>query len=170
MYIKIATSSPLGQKIAEMWKRGAKYNSQALRWAKEQGADYIRGSWYCIFGGVLSAHFKNNPPKGWIKAGPKYDQGEYLIGKTTAGKELREAEAALPRITDDEFNELLNFDPDNRTSNKVCFHPGVQWGKDDYILVNIPDHTIYKPIEDMVEITSTEYKSLLKSKKNLGDN
>lgn len=164
MYIKIATSSPLGQKISEMWDRGAEYNKKAFEWASQQGADYVRGEFFCIFGGVSSAHFNSKPPKGWIKAGPKYDKGEYRKGETPAGKALRKDADALPKITDDEFNKLLNYDPSKHTTNKRSFHPGLQWGKDGFILIDVADHTLYTPIEDMVEITVTEYKSLLKDK------
>lgn len=63
MYFKISISSPLGQKISEMWERGAEYRSKAFEWAEQQGADYVRGAWHCIFGGVSSAHFAEKPPK-----------------------------------------------------------------------------------------------------------
>lgn len=85
------------------------------------------------------------------------------MGQTAAAKELRKSESELPRITDDEFNELIGYDPNNRTSNRICFHPGVQWSEDgNFILINVPDHTVYEPIEDMVEINVTEYRSLQK--------
>jgi hypothetical protein len=169
MYIKIATSSPLGQQLSEMWERGAGYGKKAFEWAAQQGADYVRGEFFCIFGGVCSAHFNSKPPKGWIKAGPKYDEGEYRIGTSPDGKALRKYADALPKITDDEFNKLLNYDENKRTTNKICFHPGIQWGKDNFILINIPDHTHYTPIADMVEITVTEYKALQKDKKEADD-
>lgn len=164
MFIKIMESSPLGLKIREMWTRGKDCNSQALNWAKAQGAQYIRGDMECIFGGVLSAKFTETPPKGWVKAGPRYESGEYLISsKTKEGKLLKEQEQALPRITDDEFNALFNYEPwECGNGRQVQFHPGLQWGENGEILLSFSDYVTYTPVEHMEEITATEYKKLIK--------
>lgn len=167
MYIKIMKSSPLGLKIEELWERGKGYNAQAFEWAKAQGAEYIRGDFWAVFGGVTSAKFTTKPPKGWVKAGPKYDEGEYLISdKTKEGKALKAEEQALPRVTDEEFNDLFNYDPNkSRSGNRIQFHPGLKWGKDGEMLLSFADYVDYTPIEHMEEITSTEYKKLLKDDK-----
>lgn len=164
MYVKIMESSPLGQKIVEMWKRGKEAMVECDRWARSQGADYCRGDYFCIFGGISTAHFNDKPPKGWVKAGPKHDKGEYLISdRTKEGKALLEQANALPRVTDKEFNELFKYDPRKmRTDNRISFHPSLEWGKNGTILLKFADFVEYKPVKYMEEITLTEYKSLQK--------
>jgi len=164
MYVKILKLSPLGKQLQEIWDKSFECDKAALEWAKQQGADYIRGEYFCLGGGISTAHFNSKPPKGWVKAGSKYPEGEYLISSTSSGKELRVYEKALPRVTQDEFNKIIKYDWRKKTTKMVSFHPGISFQNKKYILLDFADHTTYAPIDGMEEITISEYKALTPAK------
>lgn len=162
MYIKIPKGTKLFEQLSALSDVMTEYNKKALNWAKDQGATSIRIGFWNMAGGISSAIFKTKPTtKGWIKAGPKYNEDEYRPGKAPAGKELRKAIEGLPKITFDDFNAIVNYDPDKTEGIKRSLHPGISHF-DDYILMNFADHTEYTPVSDMIEITVTEYRALNK--------
>jgi len=160
MYVKILKTDPLGLKIQEMWDRAHECGQAALSWAKQQGGDYIREGYFNLGGGITTVHFNSIPPKGWIKAGRKYEKGEYMVSDARNGEELRKQVDALPIVTKEEFNALFGYNWSLHSTNKISFSPGIDFRHPEYILMEFADHTPYTPAEGMTEITVTEWRSL----------
>ena len=93
-------------------------------------------------------------PKGW-KVVDKYQQ---LYFPLAANKKDLEWVTALPSVSNDELNDLLNFSFSVGGGLELYYRPGVAWHKE-FILVNTGDAT-YVNVEGMIEILESEYTKL----------
>lgn len=94
-------------------------------------------------------------PDGWRFVGASWQK--MYLPKATNKSMLKEL-SALPSISNDVLNNLLNFSFCTGPNLEVYFRPGVAWHKE-YVLVDT-DKAPYEPIEGMVEILESEYNKL----------
>jgi hypothetical protein len=159
MFTKISKGTQLFEKLNSLMDKGQQYDFDSIKFAEDIGGKSPRYEHGKLYGGISTIVFDGKPPKGWVKAGPKYEPNEYMPGKTIAGKQWQKTIDAMPCVTNNEFNSIIGYDWTLHTTNKVrwvpCIHP-----HEDYILLDFADHTPYTPLPEMEEITVTEFKRL----------
>ncbi len=160
MYIKIPKGTPLFDTLYSLADTWHEYNQTAFKWATEFGATRIRPGYWNMAGGLSVATFPTKAPRGWVKAGRKYEDDEYRPSNTLSGRDIAKAIEGLPKMTYDEFNKIIRYDPYKHEGDRITFHPAINWKKD-FVLLEFPDHTPYKPISGMEEITVSEYRKLI---------
>jgi hypothetical protein len=100
-------------------------------------------------------------PDGWRSVGASWQK--FFWPKATNKSMLKELNA-LPAISNDVLNNLLNFSFRSGPGLEIYYRPGVAWHKE-YVLVNT-DRAPYEPVEGMVEILESEYEKLYAAIKN----
>ncbi|OIN55630.1 hypothetical protein [Arsenicibacter rosenii] len=137
---------------------------KAEAWAlcqKLGGYDYVRSS-HDVAGGIGGIFFDQQPPDGWKVVEPKRFVGCYYPRSIPKNKALLKEIAALPKVTNQEINEPVDFHFQVTPELMVVHRVEVVWGKD-YHLVGVAEGCQYKPKPDMIEITYSEYAQLEKA-------
>lgn len=158
MKFKVDKSSKTGQQIVDLMNKISDYTSQAIELRDQLGAHEHRGASMAIGGGIDSLVFKEpQDPKVWKKV---YVGHEYMPkNNIKIGKDLNKKISELPIVSAWQLNDILNLKLRNPFN-----HPGWHFhDDDDFIILTYADEWPYPKNEDLIEITTKEYKLLTKN-------
>lgn len=161
MKFKILKGTELFQKYIDLKTEMERCDKAALMMMREVGAVSVRGDYFAVAGGISSFQFKDNKkPDGWAYA-HNDSRTDFVPAKNRkANKELLDKIKALPCVTFEQFNAPLKYNWRIHDNNRISYHPGLWWKKS-YILVEISDqYSRYKPVKDMIELTTSEFNKL----------
>jgi hypothetical protein len=157
MKFKILKGTVLFEKFIALINEINRCDDAALALMKELGGIHIRGEHGNLGGGIGSIKMPEKP-KDW---GNSYVDGEYMpIKNRKANKEVLEKLAALPIVKDHALNSLINYNWKDHEGRRLNFTPEVNWRKDHILIAIGEQYPRYKAVEDMVEITTTEFNTL----------
>lgn len=162
MKFKILKGTELFNKLKALQLKCQNANKAAFDLAGEFGSKEILPSPSInVIAGGLSGMKLDAPPAGW-KLASKYHYTTYYPKRTKANKDLIERIEALPKIKTEELNEIIGYNPFNRSEDerRISFCPGVYWHYEDFILVSVAEYVEYTPVADMIEITVSEFNKL----------
>lgn len=153
MYYKVAKTSESGRKIEQV----RVLLSDHLKAQKALASKYGFKEWQIATPGrqIVNVRFENGftpDPKLWRLS--KNSDGYVPITRSKAGKELRE-ELRKPQIWPDDINGAVGIVDEWSTI-------GIAWGNEEWFGIDIPEDMEFSPPSDMVEITSSEYKMIVK--------
>jgi hypothetical protein len=138
---------------------------------KELGFKEWHKQSFCLGGGI-SAFRSKTKPDGYAFAYADRDREAIFPKKTKANKEILERIKNLPIIDYDRLNKLIKFDwrksmkGNGKGGLHTSFAPGIAWRKEAVVLdIDEAYDDTYKPIKDMIEITTSEFKKLWNAKK-----
>lgn len=170
MKFKVLKGTKLFDQLTKVGEDIREADNTAYKLGKELGYKSIRGGRH-VLGGGISAFQSSELPKGWKYAYPKSDREAVFPMNKKVNKELLDRIAALPKVEHEALNKILKFDPwkhndkayNGDGSFKIQWYPGIQW-KDEYVLLDVSEYMVYKPVKDMIEILESEYEKLSKAK------
>jgi hypothetical protein len=143
---------------------------EARKIVEELGFEKWRQQTFCLAGGISAFHAPKGKPDGYVYAYSNRDRTAVLPKKIKSNKELLERIEKLPEVKYEALNKPLNYDGfksdkfNERGAKYISMAPGIVWRKN-YILLDMHDYIDYKPVKDMIEITTSEYKKLYNNKK-----
>ena len=159
MKFKVLKGTALFDKLTHVFTEVRRVEDAAIALATELGAEkgVHRPDMWAVC-------FDEHPGKLWRKAFADRSEGDYMPSeRTKEGKERMARIKSLPKVEYAFLNEILKYDSRSRKkdTNRISYCPTVHWHKD-FILVSVREYCIYKPVEDMVELTFSEYEELKK--------
>lgn len=159
MKFKILPGCDLFNAFCEILEQGKNYQLLARQWAEPQGANEWAEPHSAFSGGVAGLVFAKKP-NGWTTI----DVGVF---RPRLGSALYKEMKALPFVGAATINELVGYTPRYVAVSGGKFmlmrHPGVKV-LDGCILLSFKDYiTYYKPVEGMIEILESEYRSLIEA-------
>lgn len=156
MKYKVNKGTELFDKLVAFQSKMTEVNNKALELCKELGGKRfsVNGE---IAGGISSIEF-DEQPKGWRKTSLK---GFYQPSDFKKNKEVIDKMRSLPRLSFKDFNEIVGYEL-QFVGNMICTMPQVFWKKD-FVLLSFNEAAKYTPVEDMEEITVSEFNSLKES-------
>lgn len=158
MRYKIALGSELYSKLDALKSRLLEVGNAAQTLAEEYGFKEYVADQNSLRGGIAAFRIAGEvDKKEWSRVGKKY-QRLYFPKHTKNNKGLRLKLLALPTMSYEELNVILNFSPGCKEGFTWYSCPLVYY-KEEYILVNVGNQT-YVPVEGMTEIMDSEYFSL----------
>ena len=162
MKFKVKKGTKLFKELKELQKRMIFCNKEAFALAEKHGFSQIRclDGYEALAGGITS-FYADKKPEGFAWTYGSKAPNDFFPKKTNANKPLLKAIKELPYVKIDDLNKLIKYDGlKMRTNNHISFHPGISFRNKDYVLFDVSECTRYKPVEDMIEITVSEYKQL----------
>jgi len=167
MKFKVLKGTELFQKFIDARAEMQRCEHAALDVMHEVGAKYVRGDFWAVAGGISAFGFEGDKkPEGWAIAYKDSDKDFFPARNRKANKELLDKIKALPMYKIEDFNEIMDYDYGDHDTNRISFHPVVNWEKE-YVLISIASqYSRYKPVEGMIEITTSEYNSLIPKNDN----
>jgi len=159
MKFKVSKGTKLYEKFMVLRAKISLVNRESLELVESLGANKFCKKLNIAYGGIGAIQFEEKP-RGWKMVGEQYDN---LYYPKATEKELNIKFNALPTISFDEINELVKFHAPQTISTDGglqwidCI--GLFWGND-CILISVTEGAKYEPIEDVVEILESEYKTL----------
>lgn len=164
MRFKVLKGTQLFDELVALSNELSRCRKEALKIMKEVGGTYIRGC-NMVVGGGISAIALPEKPDGWRNAYTDM-KGEYMPRNDRAsGKALADKIKVLPVVEYEVFKKLIKYDYHDHDTNRISFCPAVTW-RPTYILIAISEqYPRYKPVKDMIEITTSEYNKLAEEKK-----
>lgn len=140
-------------------------NDKSKELVNELGAKEFcySSNWYVLAGGLAGIRFPEKPI-GWKRVFKDHYRDMYFPQRNlVANKELLEKIKNLPLVETDELNKIVGFEEQSYPKNGKSIHviaPVISF-RDEHILMSINENLIYKPLPDMIEITTSEYKALM---------
>lgn len=175
MFYKVEKGCDLYDSLQQLLARMKEVREEAKKFTEEipnSISTYIpqRG----LAGGVMHVGFskEEDVPTDWII---KHREGGNVYatprGRRNSVKEIRLKMEALPVLSDNELNELVDYDPwlTVDTTSSIWWKPGYVF-KDDMVLLTVSEEQVdagYKPVEGMVEITKSEFDTYTKEEKQV---
>lgn len=161
MKFKIVEGTATYDKLLDLRKRMDEANKLAGDLCDELGGTPNRvrlvpsGS---IGGGIAGIPMAEGKPDGWKLVASGY--GNMCLPKMTKeNKPILDKIASLPIISYEELNSIVGFE--EQCQGFVWFaKPGVTW-VEKCVLLDVDDRCDFKPNEDMIEILTSEFYSLL---------
>jgi hypothetical protein len=156
MYFKIEPGNATYEKVKQTLAKCILYNQKAKSLAKELGFEKFGISKHHRAGGI-SCFESNTKPEGFVTVGKKWQNLFYPKSKN---KEVIEKIKELPVMSFEEFGDAIGFKPQFKGLN---YHRAYGLKQvDDFFLIEIDDNCDYTPVDGMIEILASEYKSLCK--------
>ena len=159
MKFKVSKGTNLYEKFMVLGAKISLVNNESRELVESLGAKKFCKKQNIAYGGIGAIQFEEKP-RGWKMVG---EQGQNLYYPKATEKELNIKFNALPTISFDEINEMVKF----HAPQTICSDRGLQWIScfglfwgDDCILIDISEGAKYEPIEDVIEILESEYKTL----------
>lgn len=168
-YYKVKKKHPLHLAFTQFMERVKAVKDEARALAIElSDSETFYSRPHTLAGGIGALIFKEKP-EGWKQVGEKWQRAFY---PKASNKSVCKRIESLPVILADEMNAIIGFEAG--TSSEEPNQPGIVWygsfglkeGKGKQFLINVPNGMSFKPVDGMVEITNSEYTSLLISDKN----
>jgi hypothetical protein len=171
MKFKILKGTDTFKKLQLLLDEIKKANQAAKELAEELGCSHFSNSagHYILAGGLFRFAFKTPPGKDWRKSYITGGQQTYQPAVTKNTIELRERISALPLVYTEHLNKIIGYEEqDIPASGRTIWstHPTIH-PKDNLFLLSMHENSRYTPpTPDIIEITMSEYKTLLADEKD----
>lgn len=171
MKYKIYKGTNLYDAMVNLWEKRQECIKEADNLGKQIGATHIYTNGRNAAGGIDAFRFEQGkePPKELWMQQDRHNNRQLFYpryGKKYKGNnELHEKIKALPVLTFDEVNYVIDFKTQFKPTNSGIFHIksyGYKIG-DEFVLIEISEYADYVSKPDMIEITVTEFKELEKT-------
>lgn len=159
MKFKILAGTETHNKLKALRAKIDDCNRQAEEIGDELGAEGVyrtRG----LAGGIDGMQFLGNVPENFRSMGRKYDN---IYMPKSVHKELHDRLNALPRVKEEELNEIVGFHY-QWIGLRCLERPGWDHGND-FDLIDTGDGSTCNPTPDMIEILGSEFDQLTKQLK-----
>lgn len=167
MKFKVKKETELYNEFIKVKKEIRDARKEARDLVKTMGFDEYYEKSFCLAGGISAVRAKSEKPVNYAYAFGTRDKEAIIPKKIKANKEILQRIENLPTVSYERINDLINYDGrrsieiTERGGKRISFIPGVTF-KEDHILIDVPEFVEYEPIKDMIEITTSEYKTLIK--------
>jgi len=156
MKFKILKGTPTFEKLQGLYQLIISINKKTKALVERLGAEqFLRNDNY-LAGAPIGFQF-DKCPDGWKSEG----QGCYFPkANLKANKPLLAEIKALPKLDKQELLTILGYKPMQRgKGNIIYFSPSFRWGNE-FCLLEVQEDIKFTPNADMIEILSSEYKTL----------
>ena len=154
MKFKVEKGTAIYQELELLFDKIEDCNSKTKKFVKSLGFEEYGISLRGRAGG-LSCIRASKKPEGFKTVGKKYDN---LYMPKASNKELWEKINALPILSHNEYNEVIGFEQQFKGLSHIRSYGCEK--VNDVFLIDVGDAD-YTPIEGIIEILDSEYKSLI---------
>lgn len=162
MKFKVLKGSDLFIQLQALRIEILRCNEATFEFVKSLGHTEFFGSVWDLAGGVSAIVINQDRVHGWKKVFKKRYDNVYYPSDSIKNRQLLHEFKTLPVVTPAQLNSILNYDQNEiiHEDNRMCFHPRLQY-HGDVCSISLPDFVKgYKPVEGMIEITTSEYNSI----------
>lgn len=169
MYYRVNKKSQLYTKLKELQLKMQAANNAAYKLVKELGFEKWRGKSNMVIAGGIVSLYSEKKPEGYAFTYGAKAPNDFFPKKLKSNKEILDKIKSLPTVSSYEFTDLLKYDwrqhqcptGERLGQSKVLFTPGLSFPENGEILISFPDYIKkYKPVDGMIEITTTEHNNL----------
>ena len=157
MHFKAIKGTKSWDRLNSIWNKMEKCNRAAADLVEELGFVEF-GIAHNVIAGGISCIYSETKPKGWKTVGNKYDN---LIYPKVNNKSVLDKIEKLPTISIDEYNETIGFKQQFKGLTHHKSFGSTRCG--DMFLIHISDKADFTPPDDLIEILTSEYKTLTKN-------
>jgi len=153
MYYKVLKGTETFEKLNNVWDKIVDYNNQSKELTEELGFEKFGRNNNGVGGGISC--FKSEEKKeGYRMVGKKHQD---LCFPKANQKNILAKIDALPVVSYDEYNKTIGFE--SQFTDVYYISHFASKRLDELIVIKLSENCKYQPKEDMIEITTSEFKS-----------